>query len=144
MRRIQTDGQPHSCSSSAHSNSFFPKSSETANQSSFAIDDSKSSVSAMAITKTRDSVESSERDRSNDGIEISGKERVTFAPILEIIDVDAICKFASTVRQSGHQSTVNDLTGTPTSLSFITCKVDLAPFSGSYNIVFAIEFTYVY
>ncbi|CAF9943714.1 MAG: hypothetical protein ALECFALPRED_001101 [Alectoria fallacina] len=75
----------------------------------------------MAITKTQDSVESSERNRLNDGIDISGKERATFAPILAIINIDAISKFASTVRQSGYQSTANNLTG-------------------SYNIVFAVEF----
>ena len=95
----------------------------------------------MVITKTQDSVESSERDRLNNGIKISGKERATFAPILAIINIDAISKFLSTVRQSGHQSTANVITGTPTSLSSLSCKVDLAPFSGSYNIVFAIEFT---
>lgn len=78
----------------------------------------------MAITKTQDSVESSERNRLNDGIDISGKERATFAPILAIINIDAISKFASTVRQSGYQSTANNLTGISTPLGFIFCRAD--------------------
>ena len=95
----------------------------------------------MASTKTQKSMNSNEQDRHADGIEISGQERATFASILAIVDLDAISKFASTVRQSGHLSTAGNLTRIVASLGFTPCKVNSAPFSGSYNIVFAIEFT---
>ena len=95
----------------------------------------------MAGVKTQLSMKSSERDRPTGGIKISAEGRATFASILATINLDDVSKFASTVRQSGHQSTANKPTGTMASHNFISCKVDPAPFSGSYNIVFAIEFS---
>lgn len=95
----------------------------------------------MAEAKTQLSMKSNEWDRPTHGIKISARGHAIFASILEIINLDDISKFASTVRHSGHQSTENKPTGTMASDNFISCKVDPAPFSGSYNIVFAIEFS---
>ena len=98
--------------------------------------DYKSSSNIMAGVK-----KSSERDQPTGGIKISAEGRATFASILAIINLDDVSEFASKVRLSGHQSTSNKPTGAMASHNFIGCKVDPAPFSGSYNIVFAIDFS---
>lgn len=95
----------------------------------------------MDSSKTNELGKHAKRGRRSDGIIISGKERTTFAPVLANIDVDAISDFASTTRKSGHPSAANNLPGVSAQLRFIPCTVNPVPFSGSYNIVFAIEFT---
>ena len=80
------------------------------------------------------------RGRYSDGIIISGEERTTFAAVLASIDMDVMSNFASTIRKSGHPSAARNLPGMNAALSFIPCTVNPTPFSGSYNIVFAIEF----
>ena len=91
----------------------------------------------MDSSKTNELGKHGKRGRRSDGIIISGKERTTFAPVLANFDVDAISDFASKTRKSGHP---NNLPGVNAQLNFIPCIVNPAPFSGSYNIVFAIEF----
>lgn len=95
----------------------------------------------MAETNTQTSTELSERDRPIVSIEISAKERTTFASILAMMNLDNVSKFASAVRQVGHHSTANNVTGTVASNSFVGCKVNPTPTSGSYNIVFALDFS---
>ena len=94
----------------------------------------------MTTSKTPDSINASARDRPIDGIVMSGDARATFAFIIALIDLGCISKFASAVRQSGHESLADNLAWATPTLSFIPCKVNPAPFSGFYNIVFEIEF----
>ena len=142
---IQTS--PHSPFKSAHSqasvrpSSILKPSSATQPQFLLVMVDDRSSSNIMAGVETQLSMKSNERDQPTGGIKISAEGRATFASILAIINLDDVSRFASTVRQSGHQSTANKLTGTMASHNFISCKVNPAPFSGSYNIVFAIEFS---
>ena len=96
---------------------------------------------AISSSETKKLREFSKRGRHSDGIMISGEERTTFAPVLANIDMDAISKFASTTRKSGHPSTASMLPEVNAARRFKPCTVNPVPFSGSYNIVFAIEFT---
>ena len=91
-------------------------------------------------SETKELGKYAKRGRYSDGIIISGEERNTFAPVLANIDMDAMSKFASTVRKSGHPSAANNLPRVNAALNSIPCTVNPAPLSGSYNIVFAIEF----
>ena len=95
----------------------------------------------MDSSKTKESGKDGKRGRRSDGIKISGEERTTFAPVPANIDMDAMSECASKTRKSGHPSATNNFPGMNAALSFIPCTANPAPFSGSYNIVFAIEFT---
>ncbi|MCJ1456427.1 hypothetical protein MMC28_006788 [Mycoblastus sanguinarius] len=64
-----------------------------------------------------------------------------FARVLPNINIDAISQFASTVRHSGHPSTNNSTpSSSDTSTDGPNCKVHTPPLSGSFHLVFPLEF----
>ena len=71
---------------------------------------------------------------------LNEREKSRFGKVLQNMDMDNIPNFASSIRQHGHRSVVTKSTQALSEACLVKCRLLLPPVSGSYNIVFPIEF----